>query len=199
MKARSWVVPIGSLLCACYPPTEDCRPPSAPPSEREIPLRSHLRMSHSISSQKQSRFSILVLNLLWTYFLSPIFFSHIPSDILLLFQNSLNFPGRTKEELFYFPWLGFYIYPEDSLVTPDITFYVHPMRQLQAVGNNEIVDSSKGTIFWSPLLIIRIPSKASYSCLFFFILHPLFKTLLFYIWFLFSWSPISPFLLFNPL
>ena len=115
VKARSWVVPTGSLLCACYPPTEDCRPPSTPPSEIEIPLRSHLGMSHSISSQKQSRFSILVLNLLWTYFLSPIFFDHIPSDILLLFQDSLNFPGRTKEELFCFPLLGFYIYPEDTV------------------------------------------------------------------------------------
>lgn len=107
--------PTGSLLCACYPPTEDYRPPSTPPSEIEIPLRSHLGMSHSISSQKQSRLSILVLNLLWTYFLSLIFFNHIPSDILLLFQDSLNFAGRTKEELFCFPLLGFYMYPEDTV------------------------------------------------------------------------------------
>ena len=144
-----------------------------------IATEKSFRISYSISSQKQGRFSILVLNLHWTYFLSPTFLNYIPGDTLLLFQDSLDFPGRTKEEPPVFPLLGFYIYPEDTVWLPLISHPTPQMRQLWVAGNDEIVDLSFGIILWSPLLIIRIPGKTSHSCLFFFILHPLFKTLLF--------------------
>lgn len=63
-------------------------------------------MSNSIISQKQSVFSIMLLNSLSPFSLSPTFLNYIPVDIFPpLFQDSLDLPGGMKEETPPFPLL----------------------------------------------------------------------------------------------